>query len=122
MSQGNFQLTRYELDGTDGVWPIRLQPETLLLTNGTVANDAPAGPTTLSVSVIARKGNRVSGLGARCISIRWTGQPPTGYQPGGTVQVPILTAAAFAAYTVGSTVTYLGAEATVVGRKNEQRD
>lgn len=120
MSAGNFEVTSYEIDDGGGIGAIRVQPETTQLTNGTVANDAPTGAVTFPIFIRARKGVREYGLGARSITIRWDGAPPTDYSAG-NLTVPILTEAAFTAYTLNSTVTYLGASATVVGRTAERR-
>jgi len=118
MSEGNFVLSRYEASFGTFVMPIRLQPETLLLTNGTVANDPPAGTVDLSLFARARKNNNEYGVGARSITINWGGSPPPDYS-GNSSEVPVLTEAAFAAYTIGSTVTYLGTTGTVSGRSSE---
>lgn len=118
MSSGAFSLTKYEMDGGQIV-PINLQPETLALTDGTNANDAPAGAVTLSLRAKARKGTREYGIGARNITLSWNGSPPTGYNDDNLI-VPVLTPAAFTAYTVGGAITYLGTAATVVSKKPEQ--
>lgn len=118
MSAGAFTLSKYELDGGQ-ISPIRIQPETLGLTDGTNANTAPAGDVDLSLFARARKGTREYGIGARFITISWNGSPPTGYKDG-TLSVPVLTAAAFNAYTVGENVTYLGTTAVVVSKTAER--
>ena len=119
MSSGAFQTTRYELNDTAVIVPFRAQPETIALTNGTVANDPPAGDVTLSLFAKARKGVREYGIGTRLITISWEGSPPAGYEDD-NLTIPILTVAAFNAYTVGSNVTYLGTQALVVGRTAER--
>lgn len=118
MSAGAFTLSRYELDGGTIIVPIRVQPETLALTDGTTANDPPTGAVTLSVSAKARKGTREYGIGARNITISWVAGPPTGYEDE-NLSIPVLSEVAYAAYTVGTEVTYLGTTATVVARKAE---
>lgn len=119
MSAGGFVLSRYEMNnGT--VVPIQVQPETVALTNGTVANAATANPVTLSVRAKARKGNREYGIGARNISITFNGALPDGYKAGEILTVPILTEAAWNAYQPGGTVTYLGETATIISQKSEQ--
>lgn len=117
MSAGSFSRAKYELDGGTIV-PIRVQPETISLTDGTNANDEPAGSVTLDVTAYARKGNRQYGIGARCITIAWSAAPPTGYEDE-LLQIPVLTPATFAAYAVGDTVTYLATAAEIVSKKNE---
>ena len=118
MSAGAFVTSKYELD--DGtIVPIRVQPETLALTNGSQDNAAPTPGVTLSLFAKARKGNREYGIGARTVTISWDTAPPTGYEDD-NLSIPILTPTAFSAYAVGSGVTYLGTAATVVSRKSEQ--
>ena len=119
MSAGPFLTSKYELDGGAQIVPIRVQQETVDLTDGTNDNDPPAGSVTLSLFAKARKGIREYGIGARNITISWDAAPPTGYSDD-NLTIPILTQAAFAAYTVGSGVTYLATAATVVARKSEQ--
>lgn len=119
MSQGSFEISRYEASFANFIMPIRVQPETVSLTDGTVPNDPPAGATDLPLFARARKGNTEYGVGARSITISFApGSEPTGYS-GDSLNVPVLTEAAFAAYSIGDTVTYLGATGTVVGRKSE---
>lgn len=118
MSQGPFTTSRYELDGGTIV-PIKVQPETIALTDGTEANDPPTGAVTLSLFAKARKGNREYGIGARNITISWDAAPPAGYSDD-NLTIPVLTPAAFTAYTVGTGVTYLATAATIVARKAEQ--
>ena len=117
MSAGAFVTTRYELDG-GSINPIRVQPETLALTDGTVANDPPGGAVTQSLFVKARKGTREYGIGARGITISWDSGAPAGYKDD-NLFIPVMTPVAYAAYAVGDSVTYLATAATVVSRKPE---
>lgn len=118
MSSGAFITTRYQLDDTTTIVPVRLQPETVAMTDGTVANDPPAGSVTLSTHAKARKGNREYGIGCRGITVSWEGSPPANYEDD-NLFIPVLTPVAFAAYNVGDTVTYLATTATVVSKKSE---
>lgn len=118
MSAGAFEISRYEMESGQIV-PIRIQPETRMLTDGTNVNEPPTGAITLSLFARARKGNREYGIGARNITIAWDGSPPTGYADD-NLPIPVLTPAAFAAYDIGDSVTYLSTAATVVGKKSEQ--
>lgn len=119
MSAGAFERSKYELDGGAVIVLIRVQPETIALTDGTVANDPPAGAVSLNLFARARKGAREYGIGARTITISWNGSPPSGYADENLI-IPVLTQTAFTAYAVGDSVTYLGTPATVVSRKGEQ--
>lgn len=118
MSSGPFLTTKYELDnGT--IVPFKAQQETLDLTDGTVANDPPAGAVTLSLFAKASKGVREYGIGTRRITISWDSGAPAGYKDE-NLSISILTPAAFAAYDVGDGLTYLATACTVVSKKNEQ--
>ena len=119
MSSGAFLLSRYEASFGTFTMPIRVQPETVQFTDGTIANDPPAGAVNLGLFARARKNSTEYGVGARSVTIRWDVDPPTDYD-GDTAVVPILTEAAFNAYVIGANVTYLGTAATVVGRSAEQ--
>lgn len=117
MSAGPFTTSRYELNnGT--IVPIKVQPETILFSNGTISNGPPAGAVTLSLFAKARKGNREYGIGARTVTIAWDAAPPTGYA-NENLTIPVLTPDTFDAYPIGEGVTYLETAATVVGRKSE---
>ena len=118
MSSGNFIVQTYEASFGTFFMPCRVQPETLLLTNGTEANNGATNAINLSLFARARKGNSEYGVGMRSITISWDGAPPTDYS-GDSLTVPVLTQAAFDSYTIGSAVTYLDTAATVVGRKPE---
>ena len=120
MSQGPFDTALYALDAGNGnfVGPIRVQPETLAATIGGETNTGAAGPIDMPGSVKANKGNRELGVGARSVTLRFTGTLPTGYS-GDNVRIPILRPAAFAAMTIGATGTYLSAPVVVVGRSPE---
>lgn len=119
MSSGGFTNARYELNGGGTIVPIKVQPETLALTDGSVVNAAPTGNVTLEVTAYARKNKRQYGIGARYVTLSWDGSPPTGYDDD-NVTVPVLTVAAYNAYVRGSTMTYLGEACTVVSRTDEQ--
>ena len=120
MSTGAFDLSFYTTD--DGnIMPITVQPETLAATFGGVANAGVAGPATGNFgSVSVGQGRRTNGVNARMVRIRWDDAgEPDGYQPGGTVQIPALTPAAYAAATRGAAVAYNGGTGLVVGRSAE---
>jgi hypothetical protein len=114
MSAGPFQLSRYERDNAD-IHPIRVQPETII--GGT--NPAPGGAPTSDISARVSGGRRTLGLTARKVRFVFTAGAPTGYRPGSVLTLPVLTPAAYAALTRGSTFTYLGGTATVVGKSPE---
>lgn len=121
MSAGRFTRTRYELDQANGgiVLACKVQPETLAATIGTTANAAPADPVDFNFSATISQGRRSAGVNMRSVTLAWTTDPPEGYAAGGTIRIPVLTPATFAAWTLGATGTYLGTGVTVVGRSPE---
>lgn len=121
MSAGVFESTFYELDtgNGSGIARARVQPETLLASIDSVANSAPAGPATLPVSASASNGIREYGIRMRQVTLRWTGGPPTDYS-GDDVIIPVMQESTFAAWTLGSTGTYLENGVEVVGRSPER--
>ena len=118
MSFGSFRASKYELDNGD-IHPIRVQPETEALSIGG-ANDAPTGAISGQGSATVGKGIRENGIGARLVSLRWDGAPPTGYDPTGTIRLPILQKTLFDAISLGDTGTYLGGTVVVVGKSPER--
>lgn len=119
MSSGGFSRSKYELDGSAQIVPVRVQPETILLDIDGTTNAEPAGNVTLSVTAYTRKSARQYGIGCRSITIAWNAGPPANYEDE-NLSIPILTVAAFAAINVGDTGTYLGTACTVVSKKSEQ--
>lgn len=120
MSAGNFERSKYEasIENGSGIYSIRIQPETAQLTIAGTANDPPAGAVDQRVTARANKSNGAYGVGARAVTLAFTGTPPDGYS-GENVRVAVLTPDAFADYIVGATGTYLGASVEVVSRLPE---
>jgi len=120
MSAGAFENTFYELSDENGgfIMRARVQPETLAATIGSTANAGAAGPADAPGSATISQGRRSAGVNMRYVSLRWTGDPPEGYD-GLTARIPVLTPATFAAWTLGATGTYLGEAVEVVGRTGE---
>lgn len=114
MSAGKFIFSFYGLDNGD-VANIRLQPETL----GT-GNPAAAGPATLPVSAKVSNSNRSIGIKPRAITLAWTGAAPDGYDPNSNIRVPIMQKTVYDGINIGSTFTYAGASARVVGKSPER--
>lgn len=114
MSAGAFKLGKYEADNTV-VYPVRIQPETVI---GTF-NPEPAGAITGTTRAKVSGSRRAYGLHCRVVRLRWTGAVPEGYKEGGTITLPMLTPTAYANATVGTTVTYLGSAAVVIGKSPE---
>lgn len=120
MSSGPFQTVAYGGDDTT-VYPIKVQPETLALSIGGTANDAPAGP--INGKVYARVGgsHRSYGVHARNVRVKFTGTPPTGYKADSVIKLPWLALGTFGGLTAGQTGTYLGASIILVGKTPEYR-
>lgn len=114
MSAGPFQYSKYQATG-GGIYRIRVQPETLQLNVGG-ANSAPGGEINQAGTVRARGSRRSFGIVARGFSLRFTGAPPSGYAPGRTLVVPVLTPARWNDVNLGDEGTYLGANVQVVGK------
>lgn len=116
MSAGNFIISKYEADSGE-IHPVRIQPETVIA--GT--NPAPAGAITSSIRAKVGGSRREYGLHCRTIRVTWTvpATHPDGYKDGGTITIPILGAAAYAAINVGDTFEYLANNVTVTGKSPE---
>ena len=123
MSAGIFEIVGYETSDPDlggVVMPIRVQPETLGLSIGGTANAASAAAIDFPLRVQVSAGNTEYGVKPRKVTLRFTDQAdlPDGYK-GSDLVVPVMTPAAFAAYTVGATGTYLSKAVQVVAKKAE---
>lgn len=101
---------------------IRVQPETELLTDGTVVNDSAAGPIDSALRAKVSRTSREYGLRPRTITFRFDpGQEPEDHAEGSTVRLPILTPEAFDTYTATPQypLTYKGGTGVVVGNSGE---
>lgn len=121
MSAGAFTETKYQAE--DGyVYPIRVQPETVSLTIGGKANDAPAGSIAPAAGFVrVSGGKRTYGITPRKIAIRFTGALPSGYKAGTIYRIPVLDPANYASYISPKlqTGTYLSQPILVVGKSGE---
>ncbi len=124
MSAGAYATGTVYEDNFGGKWKIKVQPETLTFTVGTNANASASGvavPNTPSVSV--SKGRRSIGINARLVRFTFTTVTPPGYLAGATISLPVMTPAAFAAYSkdvVGKyTLNAVEYDIRVVGRTPE---
>jgi hypothetical protein len=121
MSAGAFVREIYEAD-SGSFHAIRCQPETTLLTDGTTVNDGGAGPIDSTQPAKITRSSREYGLKPRTITFEFDdGQAPTGYENRAQVTLPVLTPAAYAAYTAAPRIalTYLGGTGIVVNQANE---
>lgn len=114
MSSGNFVIRGYETDG-GSTMPITVQPETLALTIGGVANAASAGIIDDNFgSARVSGGDRQIGLKARSVSIKFTAAK-TGYAVNSTITLPVLRKSVHDGYSKGQVGTYLDTAVEVVG-------
>lgn len=118
MSSGKFILSRYEAnDGT--IYPVKIQPETLELSLGS-ANAAATGAIDGPVLAKVSKTKRAYGVGCRKVSFKFTAEtPPTGYEKGQVLSLPIMKATLWNTLKAGVTGTYLGGAVEVVGTSAE---
>lgn len=122
MSAGRFELSKYQARYGAGtaIHPIQVQPETLLLTIASAANDEPAGEITSPISARVSGGRREVGLNAELVRFTFDeGEEPAGYKADGVLTLPLLSTAIRVVAIRGATGTYLGAPITVVGRSAE---
>ena len=118
MSAGSFELSKYEAnDG--GVYPIRVQPETLALTLGGTANAAPAGDVDQPILAKVSRANGAYGVRPRKVTIRFTAAPPDGYSENQTFSLPVMQPTLWDGATTGTVAEYLGVAAIVVSRSAE---
>jgi hypothetical protein len=119
MSAGAFADSFYESNELGTVHPIRIQPETLALTLGGQANDAPDGASAIGPSAQVSRGKRAIGINARSVSIKLTAAL-TGYKAGSVITLPWLDPATFADITPKVTTgTYLATACIVSGKSPE---
>lgn len=124
MSAGAFIKNAIYQDNFGNLYPIRVQPETLALTINGVANAQAAGPLPPNLpSVSVSRGRQSNGVNAKLVRIAFTTVTPPGYLANGTIALPVLTNAAFAAYSPGQTGMYTlngtAYDVEVVGRTTE---
>jgi hypothetical protein len=125
MSSGPFEISKYaaQYGAGDQIHPIRIQPETALLTLAIAgvqtANSPPAGAVTNPIS--AKVGIPRNGLGLKpfVVRFRFTGTPPTGYKANSTISLPILNTP-LRAVAKGAEGVYLENPIVVVGTSVEQ--
>lgn len=120
MSAGGFVGAIYESNILAETMPALVQPETLGLVLGGVANASAGDTVTLPLRVSMSRNRNSLGVKARTVALRWTAAPPTGYKADSTVRVPIMNPELFDAINPNiSTGTYLGAAVICVGKTPE---
>lgn len=120
MSVGAFINSFYSSNKTGLTHPIRIQPETLALSVGGVANAAAAGPATSPISAQVSQGKRSLGLNARTVTIKFPTTAPAGYKVDSPITLPWLGGTAdFDTFAKGDAVSYQGGTGEVVGTSAE---
>jgi len=107
MSEGSFIFATYESDaGT--FHNIQVQPETLTLTVGGVANAEAANPVDSDLRAVVSKGRNSVGLNARLVRIEVEASGTSDIEVGSILTLPWLTAGNFGDITrpAGQAVTY----------------
>lgn len=125
MSAGSFVLVSYRANyDVSQYHPIRVQPETLALSittdNGAEVNSALPDATTSPISAAVSGGARRLGLNARKVTIKFSGDPPTGYEPNSAISLPWLDPVTFFSVRKAQVGTYLNAEIVVVSTTPER--
>jgi hypothetical protein len=88
---GKFTSAFYESSDVAGrTFAIRVQPETLTLTVGGVANVGVAGPATESIGILVGGSQRRRGAHSRKVRVAFTGAVPDGYSPSSILSLPVL--------------------------------
>jgi hypothetical protein len=120
MSSGVFNFTKYAASyATGAIHPIRVQPETVAATIGSVTNAAPTGAVTNPIRAKVTGSKKSLGLVARRINLRLVGDPPAEYAVGSRTRIPALNTAFYAAAIDGATCSYLGTTWRVTGKVAE---
>lgn len=114
MSSGLFQITAYNASyDAAQVHKIKVQPETLALSVGSVVNSAPTVLPTSPISAMVSKSKRSLGLHAATVTLKSTATTasPAGYAVGSITTIPLLNESirsAVASATSATAVSYLG--------------
>jgi hypothetical protein len=116
MSAGVFEFGKYEAEDLK-IWSVRMQPETKAFTSASAANDYAIGSITQGVGRLkTRKSPKALGLHPRTVTVAFGSDVPTGYEANAIEKIVVFTKAAYDAYLVGNSGTYLGKAVTIVGK------
>lgn len=119
MSSGAFTDSFYASNELGTTHTIRVQPETIALELGGVANEAPVGTGAIQPSAQVSRGKRSIGLNARTVTIQFTATK-AGYLAGSKITLPWLKSTTFSAIRPKSTTgTYQEVACKVVGKSAE---
>lgn len=121
MSAGKFETASYAASyAANTNHPIRVQPETMALAFGANTNGDAIGAINNPISAVVSRTRRSLGLRPRTVTIKFTGEPPEGYEDAGLITLPWLQTTGFNALVRGTTGTYLDADVEVVSTEPER--
>ena len=118
MSAGSFVLTTYE-DNDNVVHAIKVQPEVVATLFGGDDNDPAIGPVTSGFAAEVNRGARAYGLKPRKLRVEFTTEPPDGYRPYTTVEIPVLQKGTWIGAKVDDEVLYSGGVGKVKSKIDE---
>ena len=122
MSAGKFILSKYQSTfDVDGIYKIRIQPESATASIGLVLNDPPSGSVNRLASARVRGSKRMLGTNARILylTLLLTEDPPGDYSFGATTSIPALTETFYLLAITSGQLEYLGATWRVTGGRPE---
>lgn len=114
MSAGPFVDTTYQTDQALN-FVIRVQPETQAIWPTPVV-----GPVDVNAHVLVGRSTRSFGIHARIVRCKWVSGAPAGYDPNGTLTLPIANPADFPAFVTGYQFAYLGGIVRITGTRPEK--
>lgn len=93
MSAGRFTRSRYQaVYNPANIHPIKVQPETLNLSIGGEANEAPTEAINNPISAVVSRNKQARGLRPALVSLQWTGTVAAAPGNVGSTTVPLLNA------------------------------
>jgi hypothetical protein len=124
MSAGDFEVGKYETNGSTYVYECRVQEETKELALNGVTNDYPAAAATAGLPTleISKRGRRGFGITPRTVIIELTaaGTGETAeYAEGNRYEIPVFSESVWNGFDKGQTGTYLGIACVYRGKSPE---
>lgn len=116
---GEFDRSKYEATNGD-IYAVRVQPETLTLTLGGVANTAPTAAVDQTIRAKVSGSRRSYGIHTRLVTIQLTAAKD-GYKDDAVITLPWLKAATFEDLVADATGTYDGTACILLGTRAEKK-
>lgn len=82
-------------------------------------NRASTRDITIPIHVFCNAGRSGNGVHARGVFITWTGVPPSGYEPGGSLYIPVFRTFLYDIAKIHGLATYKGQECIIIGKRPE---